>query len=239
MGGDQSLPSGDYFTEITTSFTVPPAPTQQSEGVTNLWAGLEDGQNRVLQPVLSYGFQREGWQMENIVVGSSNGNPNNTSCPTGDGVYCDNPKAVSSGDNMFVGVILDQGNLGTSCIPSTGANCNYDIFWLDFTSGAVSVLQDWTSPTPLFAAQGLIFEQTVYTGLGLSPPTNCSDYPLGTFVSATVALYHKVGSNFYTQIPTNLVTGDPASGPPWQNPDGCNGPYVASTNGPNLGLFFF
>jgi hypothetical protein len=239
MGGTQLAPSGDYFTEVTTSFTVPPAPAQPSEGVTNLWPGIEDGMGQwVLQSVLSYGFLSEGWLMDNMVVGPSNGNPNNTSCPTGNATYCDTPLSVNSGDNIFVGIYLDQSNRGGNCNLTAGTNCNYTIFWLDFTTGRFSELLDWTAPTPLVWAQGLVFEQTLYTGLGLGSPTSCSDYPLGTAVTGDVALYHNVGSNLYAQIPSNLVANNPGSNN-WGFPDGCSGPYIASTSGQIVQMLFF
>jgi hypothetical protein len=234
VGGTQF--ASNYFTDVVLSITVPPAPTVMSGAVSNLWAGIEDAQGSwVLQPVLSYGFLAEAWQMENVVTGPSNGNPNNTSCITGDAQYCDAPITVSTGDQIVMQIELDTNNLGPNCNQSTGAKCNYNVEWLDFTSGASSVLQDWTQPTPLIWAQGLIFEDGISTHMGLPPPSSCNDYPV-TLVSANVALYEKVGSNFFHQDVTNMTADNPGTAP-FSNDTGCF--FEAATSGQNVQMLLY
>jgi hypothetical protein len=224
MGGTQW--ANNYFTTVVTSFTVPPAPTAQSSAVTNIWPGIEDAQGTwVLQPVLSYGFLEEGWLMDNQVYGPSNGNPNNTACPTGNATYCDEPQQVNAGDSIIAGVALDWTNLGSGCNTNTGTNCNYNLIWIDTTTHQTSELKDWVAPTPLRWAQGLVFEANFYTGTGLPGPSTCADYPAAREFEATVGLYESSGSNLQVQDVTNLSAGYPGfgNGFNWESPpvSGC------------------
>jgi hypothetical protein len=211
MGGTQW--ANNYFSAVIASFTVPPAPTAQSEAVTNIWPGLEDVTGQwVLQPVLSYGFLQEAWLMDNQVYGGSNGNPANSSCVTGNATYCDTPQKVNTGDTIVAGIAMDWSNLGTGCITSTGADCNYNIIWIDTTTGQSSVLKDWLQPLPLRWAQGLILETNFYNFLGLPAPSTCADYPSYYVLQASVALFEPQGSNLEVQDVTNLAAGYPGYG---------------------------
>jgi hypothetical protein len=111
-GGTQF--ANNYFTSVAVVMTVPPAPTGRSEAVSNFWPGIQDAKGSwVLQSVLSYGFEGEGWLMDNMVVGPSNNNPNNTSCPTGNATYCDQPRTVNSGDQILAAISLDACQMAT------------------------------------------------------------------------------------------------------------------------------
>jgi hypothetical protein len=233
-GGQQTIST--YFTQVSASFTVPPAPTQQSMAVTNLFPGLEDESlDTILQPVLEYGQQGPGfgWQMINVVDDQS-GNPNNTVCNANVGVYCDEFRPVSPGDSIYATVAIDQGLPGANCNKVTGAKCNYNVMWFDMTTGAYSVLQDWLQASPLKIALGMAFEANESSEGGEHvPPTSCGDYPLA-ILTADVGLdtASASGSNLSVPVTTNLTPFSPRLGGV-SNPPGCNS-FDAAANGQTL-----
>jgi hypothetical protein len=187
--------STTYFTEVATFFQVPNAPTSGTTSAESaIWPGLWCSNEDLIQPVLAYNYNSTvGWTMHNEVATGS-----------GQGGIHDEPSRVSPGDEIMAIVYLDSNNEG-NCNKATGANCNYNSFWEDFTNGTYeNMSREWTVTSGPKWAMGIVFE----TPLGSF--NSCADLPGGgmeTYSSLEEYTpsnqFASVAPNFTVETPTN------------------------------------
>ncbi|HZU81471.1 MAG TPA: hypothetical protein VE987_01070 [Polyangiaceae bacterium] len=165
-GSGVSVPSGTWIREIGTWIEVPYAPQAPSDlHEVAIWTGLQptafDGS--VLQPVLQFigsDTTQAGWSMQDYWVYK------------GQTAWQDTAVRVQTGDWI-------QLEIWDNCPDSSGVNCQWNIGWYDWTSGASNLSLTPSIPEALADAELLVYEHGYLSG-GFNPALCQYDLPPGT-----------------------------------------------------------